>query len=116
MAHRAMAAAEKLAGEISVELIDPRTLAPLDKDTILTSVAKTGRLLVVHEAPAVGGIGGEIVRQTVEAAFDRLKGPPIVLGGACQPMPFTQVLENACMPQEDDIVRAARKIANSSVG
>jgi len=113
MARRAIAAADGLSSEISIEVIDPRTLVPLDIDTILTSVAKTGRLLVVHEAPVSGGIGGEIVRQVAENAFDSLKRPPVVLGGACLPMPFTQVLENACIPQEEDIVRAARKVVQS---
>ena len=116
MVHRAMAAADKLSGEISIELIDPRTLAPLDMDTILASVAKTGRLLVVHEAPARGGIGGEIVRQVAENAFDRLRCAPVVLGGANLPMPFTQVLENVCIPQEEDIVAAARRIVRSHDG
>lgn len=113
MVHRAMAAAEQLTGEISIEVIDPRTLVPLDMDTILASVAKTGRLLVVHEAPVCGGIGGEIVRRVAETAFDRLTGPPVVLGGANLPMPFTQVLESACIPQEEDIVRAARQMVKS---
>ena len=113
MVHRALAAAEKLSGEISIELIDPRTIAPLDMETILTSVAKTGRLLVVHEAPVCGGIGGEIVRQVAETAFGRLSCPPVVLGGANLPMPFTQVLEKTCMPQEEDIVTAARKVVQS---
>ena len=116
MVHRAMAAAEKLAEEISIELIDPRSIVPLDMDTILASVAKTGRLLVVHEAPVRGGIGGEIVRQVAETAFDRLRCPPVVLGGANLPMPFTQVLENACIPQEEDIVAAARRIVKSHDG
>ena len=116
MVHRAMAAADKLAGEISIELIDPRSIVPLDIDTILASVAKTGRLLVVHEAPVRGGIGGEIVRQVAETAFDRLRCPPVVLGGANLPMPFAQVLENACIPQEEDIVAAARRIVKSHDG
>jgi len=118
MVRRAIAAADRLSGEISIEVIDPRTLVPLDIDTILASVAKTGRLLVVHEAPVSGGIGGEIVRQVAEKAFDCLKRPPVVLGGANLPMPFTQVLENACIPQEEDIVRAARKVlvASDSTG
>ena len=116
MVHRAMAAAEKLAEEISIELIDPRSIVPLDMDTILASVAKTGRLLVVHEAPVRGGIGGEIVRQVAETAFDRLRCPPVVLGGANLPMPFVQVLENACIPQEEDIVAAARRIVKSHDG
>ena len=113
MARRATAAAEKLADEMSVEVIDPRTLVPLDTEAILASVAKTGRLLVVHEAPVRGGIGAEIVRQVAENAFDRLSCPPVVLGGANLPMPFTQVLESVCTPQEDDIIRAARKMVNS---
>jgi pyruvate/2-oxoglutarate/acetoin dehydrogenase E1 component len=82
-------------------------------DTILASVAKTGRLLVVHEAPVRGGIGGEIVRGVAENAFDRLSCAPVVLGGSNLPMPFTRVLERACIPQEDDIVNAARKIVKS---
>ena len=113
MVHRAMATAKQLSGEISIEVIDPRTLVPLDMDTILASVAKTGRLLVVHEAPVCGGVGGEIVRQVAENAFDRLSGPPVVLGGANLPMPFTQTLESACIPQEEDIVRAARQMVKS---
>lgn len=113
MVHRALAAAETLAGEISLEVIDPRTLVPLDIKTILASVEKTGRLLVVHEAPTQGGIGAEIVRQVAEHAFGHLRSAPVVLGGANLPMPFTRVLENACMPQEEDIVAAARKILKS---
>jgi acetoin:2,6-dichlorophenolindophenol oxidoreductase subunit beta len=109
MVHRAMAAAETLSDEISIELIDPRTLVPLDIATILASVAKTGRLLVVHEANTQFGIGAEIVRRVVEEAFDRLKCAPVVLGGAAVPMPFARVLENACVPQEQDIITAARK-------
>lgn len=110
MVHRAMAASEKLSAEINIEVIDLRTLVPMDIDTVLTSVAKTGRLLVVHEAPVRGGIGGDIVRQVVESAFDQLTRPPMVLGGANLPMPFTEVLERECMPQEENIVKAARKM------
>ena len=114
MVHRALAAAEKLSGEISIELIDPRTLVPLDIETILASVAKTGRLLVVHEAPVRGGIGGEIVRQVAENAFDQLTSPPLVLGAANLPMPFTEPLERVCIPQEEDIVHAARKVLGAT--
>lgn len=116
MVHRAMAAADRLSGDISIELIDPRSLVPLDVDAILASVAKTGRLLVVHEAPARGGIGGEIIRQVTERAFDRLTCPPVVLGGANVPVPFTEVLECACIPQEEDIARAAATMVKSPVG
>jgi pyruvate dehydrogenase E1 component beta subunit len=110
MIHRAMAAAQAVAGEIDIEVIDPRTLVPLDIETILASVRKTGRLLVVHEAPAQCGMGAEIVRRVAENAFDRLICAPTVLGGANLPMPFTRVLETACMPQEEDIVAASSKM------
>ncbi len=110
MVHRALAAAKALSDEISIELIDPRTVAPLDIETILASVKKTGRLLVVHEANTRFGIGAEIVRQVAEKAFDRLRCAPVVLGGAAAPTPFARVLENACVPQEQDIIAAARKM------
>jgi len=108
MVHRALAAAESLAGEIGVEVIDLRTVLPLDMETVLRSVAKTGRLLVVHEANTQFGVGAEIVRRVVEEAFDCLRSAPVVLGGAAVPVPFAHVLESACMPQEQDIVAAAR--------
>jgi pyruvate dehydrogenase E1 component beta subunit len=107
---KALQAAEALAGEISVEVIDPRTLVPLDLDTILASVGRTGRLLVVHEAPERGGIGSEIVRQVAEKGFDLLKAPPRVLGSRNIPMPYSPVLEDACIPQAGDIVRVAREM------
>jgi len=110
MVHRALAAAQALANEMSVEVIDLRTVVPLDMETVLNSVAKTGRLLVVHEANAQFGIGAEIVRRVAERAFDCLRCPPVVLGGAAVPMPFAHVLETACVPQEQDIVSAARKL------
>ena len=112
MMHRALAAAECLAGEIAVELIDPRTIVPLDLEPILSSVAKTGRLLVVHEANACGGFGAELVRRVVAECFDQLRAAPQVLGGLGVPMPFTRVLEQACMPQVEDIVAAARRVVS----
>ena len=107
---KALQAAEALAGEISVEVVDPRSLVPLDLDTILGSVAKTGRLLVVHEAPERAGIGSEIVRQVAESGFDLLQAPPRVLGSRNIPMPYSPVLEDACIPQAGDIVRVAREM------
>ena len=109
MVHRALAAAEALSDEISIELVDPRTVMPLDLDTILASVRKTGRLLVVHEANAQFGFGAEVVRRVTEEAFESLISPPRVLGGVAVPMPFCGVLETACMPQEEGIIAAARK-------
>jgi pyruvate/2-oxoglutarate/acetoin dehydrogenase E1 component len=108
---KVLAAAEELAGSIDVEVVDPRTLVPLDVETILDSVAKTGRLLVVHEAPAQGGAGAEIVRQVSERGLKLLKAPPRVLGARHVPMPYSPPLEDACIPQVTDIVRAIREMA-----
>ena len=105
---RALEAAERLDGEISVEVVDPRTLSPLDVDTLAASVQKTGRLLVVHEAPTTGGVGAEIVRRVAEAAFEHLRVPPKVLAGRDVAMPYSPPLEDACLPQVDDIVATAR--------
>ncbi|RKY65879.1 MAG: alpha-ketoacid dehydrogenase subunit beta [Candidatus Latescibacterota bacterium] len=110
MVHRTLKAAEALSGEISVEVIDPRTLVPLDIEAILKSVEKTGRLLVVHEACTRAGIGAEIVREIVEKAFDYLDAPPKVLGGLNIPMPYTPPLEKAVTPQEEDIIKAVREM------
>ena len=110
---KALAAAEQLDGEISVEVIDPRTIQPLDLETIVASVRKTGRLLIVHEAPTCCGVGAEIVRQVVAEAFHYLDAPPQVLGGADLPMPFSPPLEQACLPQEATIVSAVRKLRES---
>ena len=107
---KALAAAEQLAGEIDVEVIDPRTIHPLDLETILASVRKTGRLLVVHESPARCGVGAEIVRRVTAEAFDDLEAPPTVLGGADLPMPFSPPLEQVCIPQEDTIAAAITRL------
>ncbi len=107
---KALQAAEELRAEVSVEVIDPRTLVPLDIEMIAESVRKTGRLLVVHEAPGRGGFGAEIVRQVVEKAFEYLDSAPIVLGGANTPIPFSGPLEDACLPQVVDIIRLIRKL------
>lgn len=107
---KALEAAEQLAGEISVEVIDPRSIVPLDLKTILASLAKTGRLLVVHDAPRRGGVGAEIVRRVAEEGFDLLRKPPRVLGGRNTPMPYSAPLEDACLPQPKDIVAAIREL------
>lgn len=110
MMHRALEAAERLHGEISAEVIDPRTLKPFDLDTVLASLRKTGRLLVVHESPTCCGVGAEIVRQVTERGFELLKRAPKVLGGRDLPIPFAKPLENAVVPQVDDIVQAVRNL------
>jgi len=110
---KVLAAAQRLDGEVSVEVIDPRTIQPLDVETIVASVRKTGRLLVVHEAPTCCGIGAEIVRRVVAEAFHHLDAPPQVLGGADLPMPFSPPLEQACLPQEATIISAVRRLRDS---
>ena len=105
---KALEAAAALDGEISLEVVDPRTLAPLDGDTILRSVKKTGRLLVVHEAPEQGGIGAEIVRRVTAEGFAFFKAPPKVLGCRHLPMPYSPPLEDICLPQAADIVETAK--------
>ena len=107
---KALAAAAMLEGEISVEVIDPRTLVPLDMGTLAASIRKTGRLLVVHEAPTRNGFGAEVVRRVVEECFDDLDSPPRVLGGADLPIPFSPGLEQACIPQVATIVEAIRSV------
>lgn len=109
-AMKALEAAEALAGQVSVEVVDPRTLVPLDVETILASVKKTGHLLVVHEAPRRGGVGAEIVRRVAEEGFGLLKKPPKVLGCVNTAMPYSPPLEDACLPQTRDIVKAIRQM------
>ena len=107
---KALAAAEELDGEISVEVVDPRTIVPLDIATILASVAKTGRVMVVHESNTRCGIGAEIVRRIVAEGFDYLDAPPIVHAGRDVPTPFSPPLDKAALPQTDTIVREIRKL------
>jgi pyruvate dehydrogenase E1 component beta subunit len=113
MALRALAAAQTLAQEgIEAEVIDPRTLKPLDEETIYRSVIKTGRVLIAHEAPLIAGIGAEIAARIAGSeAFDFLDAPIVRLGGRDMPIPYNRNLEKHTVPQEEDIVRAARELA-----
>jgi pyruvate dehydrogenase E1 component beta subunit len=115
MVHKSLTAAEKLSDEgISVEVIDPRTLRPLDVDTIAQSVMKTGRLLVVHEAVKTAGWAGEIMASVSETpAWDYLDAPMRRLAGKDVPIPYNPKLEAAAVPQEDDILREIRAIVNN---
>ena len=110
MVHRAAAAAEALAGEINIELIDLRSILPWDVETVLTSVQKTGRLLVVHEANTQFGVGAEIVRRVTEEAFPSLRCAPVVHGGVAAPTSFAHVLESASVPQQETIIAAVRRM------
>ena len=109
MVRRALQAAEALESDgISVEVIDPRTLRPLDEETILASVRKTSRALVVHEAVTFAGIGAEIAALINEKAFDYLDWPVQRLGGADAPIPYSAPLEAAAIPTAATIAAAIR--------
>jgi len=114
MVHRALEAAKELDKEgISVEVVDPRTLVPLDEETIVKSVSKTGRLVVVHEAVKRGGYGGEIASMIAESeAFDYLDAPIKRLGGVATPIPYNPELEKAAVPQVPDIIKAVKETLN----
>jgi 2-oxoisovalerate dehydrogenase E1 component len=107
MVRRTLEACERLAARgVSVEVVDPRTVSPLDADTILRSVHKTGRLLIVDEAFAPFGLGAEVAARVAEAGFDDLDAPIRRLHGAFTPTPYSPPLEKAVVPQVDDIERA----------
>jgi pyruvate dehydrogenase E1 component beta subunit len=104
---KALRAAEELASAgVDVEVIDPRTVAPLDIEAIIASVRKTGRLVIAHVAHKTGGIGAEIAQQVVERAFDSLDGPPVRVAAADVPIAASQQLEQAVFPDVQDIVKA----------
>lgn len=112
MVNRSLEAAKQLAAEgIEAEVIDPRTLSPLDDAPIVNSVKKTGRALVVHEAPRTGGFGGEIVSHIVESeAFDYLEAPVRRVTGLDIPIPYNRNLEYHTVPQIETIAGEARKL------
>ena len=115
MANVAAAAADILArDDIAAEVIDLRTLRPLDIATVISSVQKTHRLLVVEEASRLGGFAGEVVSQIQEAAFDYLDAPIGRVAGAEAPMPYSFPLEQAAIPSAQDVAAAARKLVNKS--
>lgn len=115
MVSRTLKVAEKLGVEgIEVEVIDPRTLLPLDVDTIVKSVRKTGRLLVIHEACKTGGWAGEVIASIASSpAFDYLDAPMRRLAGKDIPIPYNRNLEWAAIPQEDDIEAEIRAIIST---
>lgn len=105
MVHEALAAADELQQRgLSAEVIDLRSLVPLDLDTVVESVRKTNRLVVVHEAVRQGGMGAEIVAQVQEAAFDWLDAPIARIGAPFAPVPASSVLESAYVPDQHQIV------------
>lgn len=114
--HDSMAAAEELLIEegISVEIIDPRTLVPLDKSTIIDSIKKTGRAIIAHEAPKRGGAGGEISAIISEEAAHYLKAPIMRVAGANVPIPFG-VTELELVPDKEDIKKAVIEIMKKDI-
>ncbi|MGH2376450.1 MAG: alpha-ketoacid dehydrogenase subunit beta, partial [bacterium] len=117
MVPRALAAAERLAQHgISVEVVDPRTLRPLDESTLAASVRKTGRVVIVYEGTKTLGIGAEIAARLAESdAFFHLDAPIVRLGGQECPLPYNRRLERAAVPQEDDIVAGIRRVLGQPV-
>ncbi len=116
MVVRALEAADKLAAEgTEIEVVDPRTLKPLDSEAIIQSVCKTGRVLIVHEAVKTGGFGGELAAVIAESdAFDYLDAPIRRLAGLDIPVPYNRELERRMVPQVDDIVTAARRLVREA--
>lgn len=113
MLQRSLKAAELLAAEgIDAEVLDPRTLKPLDEDLILNSVGKTGRLVVVHEAPVTGGFGAEVCAVVCEKGFDLLKKPVKRVAAPDMIVPFAPNCEDAFYPDESKIANAVRELLN----
>jgi pyruvate/2-oxoglutarate/acetoin dehydrogenase E1 component len=111
MVHHALAAAQALAAEgVSVEVIDPRTLVPFDTDTLVASVRKTGRLLVVDEAYLNFGVQAEVIASVTERAFDALKAAPRRLGNPNVPVPFAPPLQGEVLPGQARIEAAIREM------
>ncbi|HEY89882.1 MAG TPA: alpha-ketoacid dehydrogenase subunit beta [Thermoflexia bacterium] len=117
MVKRSLEAAAQLAAEgIEVEVVDPRTLKPLDAEPIIRSVMKTGRVLIVHEACKTGGYGGELAALIAESeAFDYLEAPIVRLAGRDMPIPYNRTLEYHAVPQVENIVAKARELAQGRI-
>jgi 2-oxoisovalerate dehydrogenase E1 component beta subunit len=112
MVHTALEAAEKLAEEgIGLEVVDLRTLLPLDRETILASVRKTNKVILLHEDTRTGGMAGEIAALICEHAFEDLDGPILRVTAPDTPVPFSPPLEQAFLPGVANVVETARQLA-----
>jgi len=112
MVYKALEAADELAKDgIEVEVLDLRTILPLDEEAILATAKKTSKVIVMHEATMTGGPGGEIVARIAEKAFEYLDGPIVRIAPPDTPVPYSPPLEEAFLPQVKDIVATARKLA-----
>lgn len=106
----ALAAADTLESDgISCEIVDPRTMVPLDTDTLVESVSKTGHAVIIDEGCKSFGVGAELASVVYEGAFDYLDAPIVRIGAMDVPVPFTKPLEDATIPNEADVIRAVRK-------
>lgn len=111
MVQKALTSAAKLDSKgVSVEVVDPRTLRPLDSETIVNSVMKTGRLVIVHEAPRFGGFGAELAAQVAQDAIDYLNAPILRIAAPETPVPFSPPLRNNYIPSEEKIVTAVSQL------
>ena len=111
MVHKSLAVAEQLAGEgISVEVIDLRTIRPWDHETVLASVRKTGRAVVVNESPGTGGLAADVSAVIAEQVFGELKAPVKRVTALDTPIPFSVQLEKIVLPSEEDIVQAVKQV------
>jgi len=113
MVWKALEAAEQMEKEdgVSVEVLDLRTLLPMDDEAILATVKKTNKVLIVHEDTRTGGVAGEIAARINESAFEWLDGPVLRVTAADVPLPYAPTLEDYVLPQTADIVKVARKLA-----
>lgn len=111
MVYNALDAAEILAKEgVETEVLDLRSLQPLDEEAMLETAMKTNKVIVLHEACLTGGVGGDLAARIAEKAFDFLDGPVVRVAAKDTPVPFSPPLEEAFLPQVDDVVEAARKL------
>ena len=111
MVHAALEAAEALATDgLQAEVLDLRTLAPLDREAILETVAKTNRVILLHEATRTGGIGGEIAAIIAEDAFDQLDAPITRIASVDSPVPYSPPLEAAFLPNARTVAAAAKRL------
>jgi 2-oxoisovalerate dehydrogenase E1 component beta subunit len=111
MVYTADEAAKQVEGDISVEILDLRTLIPWDKKAVLQSLEKTSKVLVLHEDTRTGGFGAEIVATIAEEAFENLDAPVVRLTAPDTPVPFSPPLEKAFIPQVDDVVKGLKELA-----
>jgi pyruvate/2-oxoglutarate/acetoin dehydrogenase E1 component len=111
MVHTALEAAATLAADgVQVEILDLRSLAPLDREAILTTVARTSRVLLLHEATRTGGIGGELAAIIAEEAFEYLDAPVMRLASLDTPVPYAPSLEAAFLPNAEKVVAAVKRL------